>query len=255
MEFGEYKKIYNGLNGPSDIERLMKEGYDKELLTVLFTQKTTRETKKRFHVVKQNAPRLLRDWKKGKSLLEISKQWNFPPMLTAMMIFLEDGASKKEFWGYIRNPETLKSEEVANEVREVVAADIVYSPEADEGHRRRGLWGESLLQNWLNDQSIKYRTECDLRGSHEKTPDSLLDEPMYYEGKKIYWIESKATFGDNTEFRFNSRKQLIPYTKLFGPGVVVYWMGCLNDLEMPEDVYISDISILEKKLSMKEPDA
>jgi len=252
MEFKEYKSIYNRLSGPSDIEDLMKEGYDKELLTVLFTQKTTRETKKRFHIVKQNAPRILRDWKKGKSLLELSKQWNFPPVLTAMMIFLEDGASKKEFWTYIRDPETLGNEEVANEVREIVAADIVYSPEADEGHKKRGLWGESLLQNWLNEQAIEYRTENDLRGTHEKTPDCLLKEPMYYNGKKIYWIESKATFGDNTEFRFNSRKQLIPYTQLFGPGVVVYWMGCLDDLELPEDIYLTDISILERKLSKTE---
>lgn len=81
-----------------------------------------------------------------------------------------------------------------------------------------------------------------------KTPDSLLDKPMLYEGKKIYWIESKASFGDNIEFRFNSRKQLIPYTQIFGPGIVVYWVGCLNDLETPEGIYVTDISILEKKL-------
>ncbi|MDD3379540.1 MAG: TPD domain-containing protein, partial [Candidatus Methanomethylophilaceae archaeon] len=57
-----------------------------------------------------------------------------------------------------------------------------------------------------------------------------------------------ASFGDNVEFRFNSRKQLCPYTNLFGPGVVVYWTGCLNDLECPENVYITDMSILGEKL-------
>lgn len=69
-----------------------------------------------------------------------------------------------------------------------------------------------------------------------------------YEGHKIYWVESKASFGDNTEFRFNSRKQLVPYTQLFGPGLVVYWVGCLDDLECPENVYVCDISVMDKKL-------
>lgn len=248
MQYKEYISVYNRLSDVRDIDKLEKEGYDREFLTVLFTQKVTRETKKRFHVVKNNARRILRDWKKGKSLMELSEQWNFAPILTSMLIFLEDGASKKEFWAYVREPDLLGNPEVAQEMRDVVAADIVYSPDANEGHRKRGIWGETLLQDWLDAQGIGYRTECDIRGIHEKTPDCLLDEPMLYEGKEIRWIESKATFGDNTEFRFNSRKQLVPYTELFGPGVVVYWLGCLDDIECPEDVYITDISILEKKL-------
>ena len=71
---------------------------------------------------------------------------------------------------------------------------------------------------------------------------------MVYKGHKICWVESKASFGDNTEFKYNSRKQLIPYTELFGPGLVVYWVGCLDDLECPKDVYVSDISVLDVKL-------
>jgi hypothetical protein len=72
-----------------------------------------------------------------------------------------------------------------------------------------------------------------------------LDEPVIYEGHKICWVESKASFGDNTEFRFNSRKQLVPYTQLFGPGLVVYWVGCLDDLECPEGVYVNDMSVMD----------
>jgi len=248
MEYSEYKNIYNRLNTRKDIKKMMEKGYEEEFLTTILTQKINRETKKRFHVVKQNSARLLRDWKRGKSLMQISEEWRFPPILTTMMIFLEDGAGRKEFWSYIRDPDSIGDEVLAEEIRDVVRSDVVYSPEANERHRQRGIWGETLLQNWLDSQNITYRTECDLRGSHDKTPDCLLDEPMMYAGKEIYWIESKASFGDNTEFRFNSRKQLAPYTLLFGPGVVVYWMGCLNDLQPVDDVYVTDISILETKL-------
>ena len=249
MEYSEYRNIYNRLNTVKDITKMMEKGYDEELLETILTQKINRETKKRFYVVKQNSARLLRDWKRGKSLMQISEEWRFPPILTSMMIFLEDGAGRKEFWSYIRDPDSIGDAVLAEEIKDVVRSDLVYSPEANERHRQRGIWGETLLQDWLNAQNITYRTECDLRGSHDKTPDCLLDEPMMYAGKEIYWIESKASFGDNTEFRFNSKKQLVPYTLLFGPGVVVYWMGCLNDLQPVDDVYVTDISILQTKLA------
>ena len=240
--------IYNALNTSKDVDKLAAKGHDREMLMSIFTQKMTREVKKRFYVVKQNTGRMLKDWKRGHTLLQIAERWRFPPILTAMFIFMEDGASRKEFWEYIREPEISHSKDVREEIMEARKADPVYSPEGNERQRQRGLWGEGLLHEWLDGQNIKYRTEEDLRGVYDKTPDALLDEPMMYNGKKIYWVESKASFGDNTEFRYNSKRQLIPYTKIFGPGVVVYWLGCLDDLEEPDDVYVNDISIMDEKL-------
>ena len=247
MDYAEYKALYNGLNGPKDVEKFISDGYDFRLVKTLYTQKTSRDVKKRFYVIKSKAPQMLKMWKRGVSMMAISEKYRFPPMLTAMMIFQQDGASKKEFWDYVSDPDQL-DQEVADELREVIANDLIYSPSANEEQRERGIWGENLLHEWLDGQGITYRVENDLKGVYEKTPDALLDEPMLYDGKKIFWVESKASFGDNTEFKYNCRKQLIPYTQIFGPGVVVYWTGCLDDLECPEGVDVIDISILEKKL-------
>ncbi len=245
MNYDEYKQLYNELRTKDDVERLSSR-YDERMLDSLFTQKTTREVKKRFYMVKNAGAKMLKEWKKGKSIMELSEKYRFPPLLTAMFIFLEDGATKKEFWSYVRDPDLLESEETAEEVREATRNDIVYSPEANDRQRDRGIWGEDLLHQWLDGQGITYRTENDLRGTEfTKTPDCLLDKPVMYQGKKIFWVESKASFGDNTEFRFNARKQLVPYTKLFGPGLVIYWVGCLDDLECPEDVYVNDISVMD----------
>ena len=248
MKYEEYKQLYNDLRTPADVERLSSD-YDARMLDSLFTQKTTREVKKRFYMVKNNAGKMLKEWKKGRSIMELAEKNRFPPLLTAMFIFLEDGATKKEFWSYVRDPTLLESDETADEVREAVRNDIVYSPEANDRQKERGIWGEDLAHQWLDGQGITYRTEDDLRGTEfTKTPDCLLDHPVIYEGKEIYWVESKASFGDNTEFRFNARKQLVPYTKLFGPGLVVYWVGCLDDLDCPENVYVCDISVMGKNL-------
>lgn len=252
MDYQEYKRLYNRLQTYRDIEKLIGEGYDERLIKTLYTQKTSRDVKKRFHIVGNNSARLLKAWKKGESMLEIAEKWQFPPVMTARFIFLEDGASKTEFQRYVHDPDLLKPETAA-ELKEAIACDPVYSPKGTEEQAERGRWGEGLLQGWLKDQGIGFRTESDLRGVYDKTPDSLLDEPMLYEGKKIYWVESKASFGDNTEFKYNSRKQLIPYTRIFGPGVVVYWVGKLDDLECPPDVYVEDINILKKKLEPLPP--
>ena len=253
MDYQEYKRIYNRLNTVKDVRKLIDEGYDFRFVETLYTQKTSRDVKKRFYVVKNNSARILKDWKRGKSMMELAMKWDFPPVLMAMFIFQEDGASKKEFWEYVNDPDIL-TEEVADELKEVIANDIIYSPQGNEKQRERGVWGEDLLHQWLDGQGITYRVEDDLKGVYEKTPDALLDEPMLYHGHKIFWVESKASFGDNTEFKYNSRKQLIPYTKIFGPGVVVYWSGCLDDLECPDDVYVRDISILDDHLDWIERD-
>ncbi len=248
MDYDEYRELYSSLKTAKDVERLSGE-YDDRLLDTLFTQKTSREVKKNFYRVKQNSKRMLNEWNKGKSIVSLAEKYRFPPILVAMFIFLEGGASKKEFWSYINDPNLLESEETANEVREAVKNDIVYSPEANNRQKERGIWGENLLHEWLDGQGVGYRTENDLRGTEStKTPDCLLDYPVMYKGQKICWVESKASFGDNIEFRFNSRKQLVPYTQLFGPGLVVYWVGCLHDLECPEGVYVSDISVMDVKL-------
>lgn len=247
MEYSEYKNLYDRLNEVEDLQKLISEGYDERLVKTIYTQKINRQNKKRHHIVQSNSKRILRDWKKGKTIMELSRQWKFSPVMMAMILFLEDGSGRKEFWEYIDNPDLL-SEEVAAEIREVKKNDILYTPEGTQEQRERGEWGESLLHEWLDGQGITYRTENDIKNVYEKTPDALLDEPMMYEGHKIYWVESKASFGDNTEFRYNARKQLIPYTEIFGPGVVVYWVGKLDDLECPPDVYIEDINVMKKKL-------
>ena len=120
MNYEEYRRLYAELKSPSDVKRLSGT-YDERMLDSLYTQKTTREVKKRFYMVKNAAPHMLKEWTKGKSIMDLSRKYNFPPLLVAMFIFLEDGASKKEFWSYVRDPTLLESPETADEVREAIS--------------------------------------------------------------------------------------------------------------------------------------
>ncbi len=246
MKYEQFKAIYDRLNEYSDVERLAKEtGLDEELLNVIYTQRTVRDATKRYHVVKRNAPRLLREWRTGSSLLSIARRWNFPPILTGLLLFQENGLSKKQFWKYVREPESITDPRLKKEIVEITAADTIYSPEGNEVQHKRGKWGEAKLQEWLEEQELTYRSEEELRGKYSKTPDCLLAEPIKLNGWTINWIESKASFGDRVEFRKNIRGQLAQYVEMFGPGVVVYWFGHVDDLECPPGVEIIDASLCD----------
>ncbi len=80
----------------------------------------------------------------------------------------------------------------------------------------------------------------DLRGAYTKTPDCLLEKPLQINGCKVHWIESKASFGDEIELKKNVRRQLKPYTELFGTGAVVYWYGFVEGIEPPEGIALLD---------------
>ena len=60
-------------------------------------------------------------------------------------------------------------------------------------------------------------------------------------------VESKATFGDPYEIRRHIKKQLQPYSDLFGDGAVVYWFGHVDDqtYALPEGVDIISPTFFE----------
>lgn len=246
MKNEEYMELYSSLRSTEDIERLAKErGLDEELLLVIYTQKTVRKATKRFYQVKKHAKKMLYQWHKGKALLKIANERRFPPILASLIILGENGISKKQFWKYVREPDTIKDARLRKELIKVAENDLVYSPQGTKTQYERGLMGEKMLQDWLDAHEIPYETEEELRGLYPKTPDCLLTIPIEYNGHEIYWIESKASFGDMIEVNKNAKKQLVPYTDLFGDGMVVYWFGFVDEIEMPEGIYIVDKSFFK----------
>jgi hypothetical protein len=249
MKKSEYKRLYDELNNRKDIKRLAeKTGLDSELLLVLYTQKTVRRATKRFYKVKHRAEHLLNRWNEGTTFISISKELKFPPILTAYLILLENNITRKRFWELVKNPDKIKDNRLKREISEIVANDIVYSPEGNEMQYERGRMGERRLFEWLDKQNLPYQTENDIKGQHPKTPDALLSKSFETNGMKIHWIESKASFGDEIEIRRNTKRQLKAYTELFGQGMVVYWFGFIEGVHPPKNVLIVDATFFEKPL-------
>lgn len=243
MNLKTYQELYETLATRDDLERLQDTlQYDDELLMVIYTQRVVRDATKRFYKVKRHARRFYREWQNGTTLAEMAIQEQFPPILLALMVLEQKGISRRQFWKLLADLEAVDDPRLRRELQEVGEQDLVYSPEGTERQYERGAWGEEKLAQWLTERGVPFQNEEELRANFDKTPDALLGEPVEYNGGKIHWIESKATFGDPVEIRRHVKRQLRPYLDLFGEGLVIYWFGYAEDaeLKLPKGVAISD---------------
>ncbi|MFH1789339.1 MAG: TPD domain-containing protein, partial [Candidatus Altiarchaeota archaeon] len=130
----------------------------------------------------------------------------------------------------LKNPSSAGDERLSRELSSVLRRDLVYSPAANREQARRGRFVEETVGEWLSGLGLSYKTEADCRREGRvKTPDFLLDSPSVVCGRRVNWVESKASFGDYIEVKSDSRKQVRHYVDLFGPGAVVYWYGFLGE--------------------------
>jgi uncharacterized protein with TPD motif len=223
MDRETYRRLYDRLATEDDVKAVAAaEGLDEELLFVIHTHRVTRDATRRFYVVKRQVSRMAAQWRHGRTMLDMAREWKFPPVLMGQVLLSELGIPRKKVWQTFLSPATAPDERIRREVEELLAHDPIYSPAGMERQRARGQVGEARLYAWLEKHGIGYRTEKDLRGKYSKTPDALLDQPIMFYGQKITWIESKGNFGDEVELKKNLKRQLGPYTEMFGEGAVVY---------------------------------
>ena len=231
-----YVRLYRRLNKKGDVFKLANIfNIPEGVLFAILSQKIVRKTKRDYHGLKKQSHRLLEQWKSGKSLLKLSEERKFSPVLIASFVLQENGVSKKHLREYLHNPAEVHDPRIRREIMEVLKEEVVYSPEAAEIQRENGRNAEQKIGEWLDYLGTTYITESEARTLHQKTPDFLLEKSFSMNGKKIFWVESKASFGDKVQMKGDYHRQLKHYVELFGNGMVIYWHGYLNDSSSPQD--------------------
>jgi len=242
MKRTTFFKLYDRLNTVKDIPKTSRKfRIPEDVLYSIYSQKVVRKTKRDFYLIQRQSDAMLREWKNGKSLLCIAEERMFSPVLTSSFILKNDGFTKRQFRELLNDPESIKQKRIRKEIKEVLDADIIYSPQGIENQKKRGVFCEDQIQEWLDGREMDYFTEEESRAlERKKTPDFLLKCPMEYDGRTINWVESKGSFGSPYQTRYDYDNQLSHYVKLFGPGIVSYWMGYIDDTHMGKDIIIVD---------------
>uniref|UniRef100_A0A7C3MA94 TPD domain-containing protein n=2 Tax=Archaeoglobus fulgidus TaxID=2234 RepID=A0A7C3MA94_ARCFL len=225
----EFLKIRKELRSHRDIRKLP---YPRGMLHSILQQKKVDSVKKKYHKFAERIPEIVEYWEREKKF----PSWlTLPPVMKIRLLMKGMGFSAKSINKALRSPEeVLNDEKIAEQIRRAVLSDYVYSPIAAKLQRARGELGEKAVRHELTKAGIEFLTEKDLKGRFSKTPDFYFEEPLRFTGMEIRWIESKAMFGDPRSHDLYWRKQYSKYYDMFGKGLVVYWLGCVDGIEVSD---------------------
>lgn len=229
MNKGMYNEIYKSLNSLEDIETVSNYfNIHTGIISNILSQKIITKLKNSYGTVKKNSPHLLIHWNNGKTIVEIAQEKKTPSTLIASLILKELKISKKIAF---KSPDKIQNKRLRYEIIEALKADYLFSPFAHEIQLKRGILGEDIINLWLTENSIDFLTEKQLRIKNVlKTPDFLFDKPLIIDEQKIYWIESKAMFGSESEHKYYTKKQFSHYEQMIGKGLIVYWYGYIDTI-------------------------
>lgn len=185
--------------------------------------------------------RCLRNWMKGEEcILETSNKLGVSSLNLLKTYFVLLGVPKKEFYEAI-----LKGSYGAyidSQVELAIVTDFNFSKWGQRIQEKIGAFKEKLLKEALLERGYSLLTEADMRSKFSKTPDIYCNEGVRTVNGLIFWVESKAFYGDQSDYKTNLTKQLRPYRGLFGKGIVIYWHGFSKQLRKEDDILVMDFS-------------
>lgn len=145
---------------------------------------------------------------------------------------------------WYRDPALITHEGLRLNVQHCHSVDTHYSPAMDVFRNSIGKEYEDRLNAHLDRLGIAYLDEPGMRRmGYARTPDAVLLEPIAVDGLVVKWIESKAWFGDPPSHATYLRDQYWPYYNRFGPGLVIYWFGFVD--EAVEGHHQKGVAVLE----------
>ena len=166
------------------------------------------------------------------AIYNLAKQLGIPPVMLAKMFIELSEMDKNQTSTYIlRNLEAIEDVNFREQVQYCLDNDDQFGPSIDLIKKSIGEEYELILKDKLTLMNIPFKDENILRDQgYDKTPDLLLAVPIAVGDNVINWIESKASFGDEHTHKQYLREQYWSYWNRFGPGLVIYWFGFVDEL-------------------------
>tara|TARA_B100000459_G_C8571325_1_gene198821 strand:- start:119 stop:1195 length:1077 start_codon:yes stop_codon:yes gene_type:complete len=199
---------------------------------------------------------LIRLYRDGVGIVDLSKRFDFPPMNIFRLILKEMGWSKSRIKETLRAPSRFKERE-RNEFEAAEAADRVSHVDQSETHVRADLF-EEILADWFEDQGVRVRRQPEMvkeqmkeHGRPVNTPDLLFLDHVEINGEPVAWIDAKHFYGADVDFqRKKIVKQANRYVEAWGQGALVFRHGFCANVHIPGTVLLDcgplDLSTLNR---------
>ena len=193
---------------------------------------------------------MLRLYKEGVSVVDISQRFDGPPMNVFRLILAEMRWSKTKIKESLREPSRLKERE-RKEFESAEAADRVSNVDQGESQEKADLF-EDILADWFEEQGVRLRRQPEMvkeqkqvLGRPVRTPDILFLDHVFINERPVAWIDAKHFYGADVEFqRKKMAKQMDRYIEEWGSGAVVYRHGFSENLFMPGCILL-DANVLD----------
>ncbi|XP_028409732.1 uncharacterized protein C15orf41 homolog isoform X3 [Dendronephthya gigantea] len=227
-------------------------GVTNDALISIYSQEFQKKIKKNHHkhhqpdVVESYYKRyleLIHNNKNDSILLSMAQEIDLSPCILARIILeeylyrkycKESHVPKDVISHMIKDPSLIPCEELSHEIQQCVLKDENCGPLVDNIKHSIGIKYENLLEEKLAEWKIPFLGEKDMRcQGYDKTPDFKLQVPI--DGHVVNWIESKASFGDESSHKTYLKDQFWSYWNRFGPGMVIYWFGFIDELDCNRD--------------------
>ena len=202
---------------------------------------------------------LLEKFNDGMDILQISKKYDFAPVLVLKQLLYKLKFSKKQirdmFHSYIQN--NLK--ELRKKYDDRIIQQIPLAIDNDKFNRIdqteimvNSENFEIILGKYLTSKGITFKTQETLVkeqmiefGRPVCTPDFLIESELIINNKTIKWIDAKNFYGANTEIINRSiKKQTKKYIDNYGFGCIVFSLNYSDKLTF-ENVMLLDYNELQ----------
>lgn len=157
----------------------------------------------------------------------------FKAIVTRYIIERDGSVTKKQIQQFIKMPHLISDVQLQLESIQCSIQDQLQGLVTDSLRHVVGKDYEQILEKELKQNNISYiDEEAQRRMGQDVTPDFRLTVPIAVNGKPVCWIDSKALFGDGKSHKIYLDSQLLSYWNRFGPGLVIYWVGYEENIEL-----------------------
>lgn len=207
-----------------------------------------------FARVRDQAAEMLEQYNAGKSVLELSKKYNYPPLSILKNIFLHRGMNKTTVYGIFSHrdsPETILEGYDLDQfiLAEKNDAESMFNQDQIKLIAQQN---ENKFVEHFRHKGIKLKTEKEQAdeqlaefGRIVITPDVLFIDDVFINGERVHWLDYKDYVGVPIGFLYESnKKQAAKYNMKFGPGAICYKGSYVSGMKIPGAILLDANKIM-----------